>query len=109
MLERIDMTIANATSPASILRCFPVMSQLRPHLLESDFIERIQRQQSQGFLLAYLESDGEVRAVAGYRLLENLAWGRFLYVDDLVTDERERSLGHGRALFDWLVDQARKA
>ena len=31
----------------------------------------------------------------------------FCYVDDLVTDESERSLGYGGALFDWLVAEAR--
>ena len=31
------------------------------------------------------------------RLGENLAWGRYLYVDDLVTLPAQRSLGHGAA------------
>ncbi|MBI3921087.1 MAG: GNAT family N-acetyltransferase, partial [Armatimonadetes bacterium] len=47
-----------------------------------------------------------VVAVAGFRLSENLAWGRFLYVDDLVTDEAERSRGHGQELLEWLLEYA---
>jgi len=56
-----------------------------------------------------LESDGEVRAVAGYRFLEKLLSGRFLYVDDLVTREIDRSQGYGGQLFDWLIEQARES
>ena len=99
-----------ANSKAEIARCFPVMRQLRTHFQdEREFVSQVERQQAQGYRMAFLESNGEVHAVAGYRLLECLYAGHFLYVDDLVTDENARSLGHGGALFDWLVGQARAA
>jgi len=101
------MTIALARSDADIARCFAVMVQLRPHLAEPDFVARVRRMQAGGFHLAGLESDGAIRAVAGYRYLDKLFSGRTLYVDDLVTDATQRSRGHGRALLDWLADQAR--
>ena len=41
-------------------------------------------------------------AVAGFRVGENLAWGRFLYVDDLVTLSAHRSKGYGSKLLTWL-------
>jgi GNAT superfamily N-acetyltransferase len=56
--------------------------------------------------LAYLEDNGEVLAVAGFRLIENLIGTRVLYVDDLVTSEARRSKGHGAALLEWLVARA---
>jgi GNAT superfamily N-acetyltransferase len=102
-------TIAHADTESSIARCFPVMSQLRPDISEPEFVPRVQRQQQAGYRLAYLEADSRIRAVAGYRILESLAWGRFCYVDDLVTDEHDRSQGYGHALFDWLLDRAREA
>jgi GNAT superfamily N-acetyltransferase len=102
-------TIALACSPEQILRCHPVMQELRPHLTAGAFVEQVQRQQLQGYQLAFLEADGGIQAVAGYRVIENLAWGRFLYVDDLVTAGSRRSQGHGRRLFAWLVAQARAA
>lgn len=105
----MEVNIAHAETEDSILRCFPIMSQLRPHIQESAFVERVTRQQQQGYRLAYLEAGGQIRAVAGYRFSENLAWGRFCYVDDLVTDLDSRSEGFGRALFDWLVARARDA
>ena len=99
--------IALAESDADILRCFPVMVQLRPHLVEAGFVARVRRMQAAGFLLARLEEDGTVRAVAGYRFHEKLFSGRTLYVDDLVSDPAQRSRGHGARLLTWLADQAR--
>lgn len=42
------------------------------------------------------------------RITEMLARGKFLYVDDLITDETNRSRGFGDALFDWMVQYARE-
>ena len=100
--------IAIATKAEEIRRCHVVMRELRPHFDDAEkFLERVTRQQKEGYLLAFLESEGEVRAVAGYRFLESLFSGKFLYVDDLVTRAADRSLGFGGKLFDWLVEQAR--
>jgi GNAT superfamily N-acetyltransferase len=101
--------IAIATAPEEIRRCHPVMRELRSQFADPEkFIERVQRQQQDGYLLAFLEAEGEVRAVAGYRFLESLFSGKFLYVDDLVTAARDRSLGFGGQLLDWLIEQARE-
>ena len=100
--------IAVAKAPEEIQRCHVVMRELRPHFDNAEnFVERVQRQQRDGYLLAFLEADGEVRAVAGYRFLESLFSGKFLYVDDLVTREGDRSSGFGGQLLDWLVEEAR--
>jgi GNAT superfamily N-acetyltransferase len=97
-----------AQSDAEIARCFPVMQELRPHLLAPEFVERVRRQQQQGYQLLYLEAEGQPRAVAGFRLTENLFAGKFLYVDDLITTASDRSQGYGEALIHWLIDYARQ-
>lgn len=103
------MPVRLADSDDEILACFAVMSQLRPHLAREEFVERVRRQQSDGYRLAFLSDDQEsVGAVAGFHVSECLAWGRFLYVNDLVTSDGIRSRGHGQELFDWLVQIARK-
>ena len=104
-----NVTIAIAESDDALHRCYDVMRELRPHIATvEEFLERVTRQREQGYIVAYLEVGGEVRAVAGYRFQEMLFHGRTLYVDDLVTRERDRSGGYGGQLFDWLVDQARQ-
>ncbi|HEY5915497.1 MAG TPA: GNAT family N-acetyltransferase [Verrucomicrobiae bacterium] len=101
--------ISLASTDAELARCYPVMAQLRPHVPEREFISRVRRQAANGnYALAYAHDAGHVKSVAGFRLTESLFYGPFLYVDDLVTDQAARSKGHGDALFDWLVDYARK-
>ncbi|BAY61402.1 GCN5-related N-acetyltransferase [Calothrix brevissima NIES-22] len=39
-----------AQSDAEIERCFPTMQLLRPHLVASEFVTRIRRQQVLGFV-----------------------------------------------------------
>lgn len=105
------MHIALAETEAEIDACFEVMVELRPHLLRHEFVARVTRQAGSGYRLvrarAPSEEADEVVAVAGFRLGENLAWGRFLYVDDLVTRERWRSRGYGEGLLRWLRGFAR--
>ena len=102
-------TIAIASTDAAIRRCYPVMRQLRPHLDEARYMElATDMVRSAQFTLAYVEETGVVTAVAGYRYMTMLySNGKVLYVDDLVTDEGTRSRGHGHALFQWLLQQAR--
>ena len=100
------MIIQLATTDTEITACYPVMKELRPHISEAEFLPRVREQQQTGYLLAYLEDDGEAVAVAGFRLGLNLAWGRFLYVDDFVTLPQKRSNGYGKQLLSWLQGYA---
>lgn len=101
--------IARAERDDEIRRCHGVLAQLRPHVPAEGFVPRVRRMEEQGFRLAYVEDEGAVRAVAGYRLLDQLVSGLVLYVDDLVTDATVRSRGHGALLLRWLEDEARRA
>ena len=100
-------TIKLANEDDEISSCYSVMAELRPHVESAEFLQRVRRQmQIADYRLAYL-TDGEVKAVAGFRISECLAWGKFLYVDDLVARSSERSKGYGSALLDWLIAYAR--
>ena len=99
--------LRHAENDTDIQRCYPVMAELRTHVDEAGFVERIRLQQSEGYRLAFLEEGEKVVAVAGYRISTNLFMGRNLYVDDLVTAEPDRSRGFGKALLDALRDIAR--
>lgn len=94
------MNVQIARTDAEIEQCYRVMVQLRPHFAMKQFVEQVRRQELQGYRLAFIATDSTVRAVAGFRMGESLAWGRYLYIDDLVTDESDRSRGLGGALFD---------
>jgi ribosomal protein S18 acetylase RimI-like enzyme len=108
-LSQVDVTVRVATSGDEIAACFPILVQLRPHLKAEHFISTVRAQERAGYRLAYLEVDGQPVAVAGYRISTKLSTGRFLFVDDLVTDEACRSKGYGSRLLTWLFDEAAHA
>jgi GNAT superfamily N-acetyltransferase len=88
---------------------FDVMRELRPHLTDAaTFTAQARRQTEQGYRLLAAWQDDQVKALAGYRLQENLLYGRFLYVDDLVTASDARGHGLGAKLIDALREEARK-
>ena len=90
-------------------RCFPVARELRPHFEEEEaFVHSAIMAQGRGANYVYLEHQGEVRAFTGFRICQNLIWGTHMYVDDLVTRAQDHGHGYGSALFDWLVEEARR-
>jgi ribosomal protein S18 acetylase RimI-like enzyme len=93
---------------ADVAACFTLMRMLRPHLSsKAEFVERWRRQSEQGYSMLALWRGQRPLALAGFRVQENLVHGRFLYVDDLVTDESERHRGHGARLLDRLKSEGR--
>lgn len=86
------------------------MHQLRPHLTsEQAFVEQVQRQIQEGYRLAYIQDNGEIKSLAGFRFLEFLAWGKVLYVDDLISDTATRRNGYASTLLKWIISEAKKA
>jgi GNAT superfamily N-acetyltransferase len=71
-------------------------------------VDEVQRPQGYRLLGAFEEGEREAVAVAGFRAAHGLAWGHYLYVDDLSTLPEARRRGHGRALLDWLAEEARR-
>ncbi|HKQ99746.1 MAG TPA: GNAT family N-acetyltransferase [Pyrinomonadaceae bacterium] len=104
MTERIFI----AGEDDEIKSCYPVMAELRPHVGPEEFLLRVKRQAEIASYKLACVADESVKAVAGFRISECLAWGKFLYVDDLVSKSDERSKGYGGLLFDWLVEYARR-
>lgn len=102
------VSINLAESKEQIYRCFPVMHQLRPRLSADTFVDQIEQQQREGYRLAFLDHEGAVVSVAGFRVMSVLWSGRTLYVDDLITDEAMRSHGFGAQMITWLTALARE-
>jgi|LGVE01.1.fsa_nt_gb GNAT superfamily N-acetyltransferase len=91
-----------------IQACFIVLAQLRTHIKAEEFAERVLSQFKRGYQLVAILDENSIVAIAGYHLSENLAWGKYLYVEDLITNQKHRSRGFGKMLLSWLHDEARK-
>lgn len=93
------------TEPQWLARAEAVHRQLRPQL-PANYAARLAAIFASGARLAIVVDDADVVCVALWRLIENTAEGRRLYVDDLVSDRARRSQGAGKMLLDWLADKA---
>jgi GNAT superfamily N-acetyltransferase len=91
--------------PAWLARAEAVHRQLRPQL-PADYAARLSAVFANGARLAVVVDGEAVIGVALWRIVENTAEGRRLYVDDLVSDEARRSQGAGRMLLGWLEARA---
>ena len=104
-------TIEVANTDEEIIRTHVIMRQLYDHLKEvgeSNYLKLVKMQQAEvAFELAALTEDEHIICVAGFRLCRNLGWGKYLYVDDLVTDGGHRSRAAGKQMLDWLIARAR--
>ena len=87
-----------------------IMIQLRPQYKDQNlYVVQVQRQmEQQGYKLIAAYSGVDMVGVAGYVTGEKLGWGKFLYVDDLVTDKDNRSRGVGRTMISWLHAHGRE-
>ncbi len=106
------MTEIREIEPGDTASAFAAMHALREGLSgPEDFAARVDElQRPEGYRLVGAYEGGEAHpvAVAGFRILSTLAWGRVLYVDDLSTLPSHRRRGLGRALLDHLAEEGRR-
>jgi GNAT superfamily N-acetyltransferase len=102
------MKCALVESDADIAACCSLLAELRPRIHADDLCVQVARQRKHGYQLACSKDRTGVLAVAGFRVAEKLAWGKHIYIDDLVARSNVRSQGVGRILFDWVVERARE-
>ncbi|MFA7943395.1 GNAT family N-acetyltransferase [Pseudomonas brenneri] len=80
---------------------FDLMRVLRPHVTDpTNYVAQLARQSEQGYRLLAAWDAGHVVGLAGYRELENLLYGRFIYVDDLVVHPDLQRSGLGARLLN---------
>jgi GNAT superfamily N-acetyltransferase len=104
------LVVKEALTNPDICRVYSVVRELRPHIKsENEFLERVRRQMAaSGWRLIYVEDNSMPVAAAGFRISEWLAWGKALYVDDLICLESHRGKGFAEALMLWMEELAKK-
>ncbi|MGE8346489.1 GNAT family N-acetyltransferase [Pseudomonas helleri] len=86
---------------------FDLMRVLRPHLSDPDaYVAQLSRQTRQGYRLLAISNGQGMVGLAGYRELENLIYGRFIYVDDLVISPQLQGSGVGATLLNAVREEA---
>ncbi len=104
---RITTAEGAVTDPGLLVASELVHRQLRPHL-DSDYPAQMRRIFRDGAHMAVATNGERVLGVAIWRCYADTFSGIRFYVDDLVTDEANRSQGVGHMLIDWLETEARR-
>ena len=103
-----SVQLLDTAKVSEIERAFGVFAHLRPHLDLATFVARVRAQRAEGYKIIFIEKEGKIVSAAGYRVLLFLAWGRVLYIDDLITHPESKRTGFGGALLDWLIEEGRR-
>ena len=70
--------------PQALEAAYGIFAVLRPHLSKTQFMDQVRAQTAEGYRIVVIEQDAEIVAAAGYRVATFLAWGRALYIDELI-------------------------
>ncbi len=108
-VERID--IAGQALPSGDAALFLDQSEalhraFRP-IIGPDYRAHMAEMFAEGAGIVLLFDDGEVRALAAWRAFHTTYCGYRLEIDDLVTDETQRSKGYGATLLTFVEAKAR--
>lgn len=102
------MKILEAATKDAYTSCFEVMKELRPHHSLDSFLTAMDKMKKEGYQLHYLEDNGKVVCVAGFRFTTTLYDGLIIDFDDFVTSTEARGKGYAGLLFEHLVSIAKE-
>jgi GNAT superfamily N-acetyltransferase len=107
-MDKETTYIKELVNKEGLLKAFPIMKQLRTHLVEETYLNLIEDMKREGYKMFALYLVNEVVAVAGVIKLTNLYYGKHVWVNDLVTDVNQRSKKYGQILLSFINEWAKE-
>jgi len=83
-------------------------TKIGPELSFADQVDKVLRPEGYRLVGFFVKEDLYAAAVAGFRIVNHLAWGHTLYCDDLGTRYEHRKQGYAGQLMDWMIDEAKR-
>lgn len=99
------MHITECASDEEILATYKVATQLY-ELPKETYLAYVREMMQQGYRLVALYENGQCIAISGFRVGRRLYCGKFLHIDNLVTDRRHRKQGVALVLIEWMKEEA---
>ncbi|MDD2292452.1 MAG: GNAT family N-acetyltransferase [Aliarcobacter sp.] len=88
--------------------CYEIMHQIREDLSKNEFLLAISEQIKNGYQVVYVIENNQIICVAGFTISHKLALGKYLYIEDFVTDKSVKFFEAGKALFDFIKIYAKQ-
>ena len=104
--KKLTMKINLCRTDKEYQACFPIFKDLHDGLTKEDYLNTLSELLTQDYQVVYAIDKDEVKSVAGFRIGKSFAWGKYLYIDDMVTAKHTRSSGYGKQIFLWLQEYA---
>ncbi|GAA5217444.1 GNAT family N-acetyltransferase [Corallincola platygyrae] len=101
------MEVRLVTGGEALEEAAAILSHLRTQFTFGALLHQVKKQIEQGYQLACVYDGNKMVAVGGFIMGLKLAWGKHIYVDDVIVLPEERSKGAGKVLIDWLKQHAR--
>jgi GNAT superfamily N-acetyltransferase len=100
------MDIKIVKNDEEILECFDLIQQLVNSIKKNNFLEQVKRKYEYGYKIVRLKKQEKIISIIGIRIYEYFGCGKFLIIDDFVTDKKMRNQGYGKIIFEWVVKYA---
>lgn len=100
------MQIIELLDEKEILNTYPLLSQLYEELTYEQYEHYIRELLPLGYRRIVVEEDGHYIASAGLLEGVHFRFGKYMYINDLVTDIQHRGKGVGKALVHWVEHNA---
>ncbi|MGW7916724.1 GNAT family N-acetyltransferase [Staphylococcus xylosus] len=92
-----------------IEQVYPLMSRLRTHLILDEYLELVRESiEKDNYEMYGLYVEDKLASVIGFEPMTTLYYGRFIWVCDLVTDDKYRSFGYGEKLLSYIENLAKE-
>lgn len=91
-----------------LLKAFPLIKQLGAPFSEETYLNLIEDMKKEGYKMFALYAEEEVVSVTGVSKLTTLQYGKHVCVNELVTDENQRSKGYGQILLSFINEWAKE-
>jgi len=92
-----------------LFEVYELVKQLRYELSYEEFEDLVYDMRHMEYKMFGLFERGELLSFAGVAIQTNLYHKRHLYIFDLVTDEKQRFMGYGKLMLEFLQDYAKTA
>ena len=66
------------------------------------------KQQKEGYQIAAIVQNNEIVSCIGFRIISMLAYGKILYIDDLITKAKYRGKRYSNALLGYPINFAKE-
>lgn len=100
--------IYELTDEKEYLNAYNILVQLRTDITKESYLYLLKEMKKDGYMLFGLYKDKELVSLVGFSLRVNFYNKRHVFVYDLVTDIKYRSLGYGEELLNFVDKWAKE-